>query len=310
MIKNAILIFGLSAFAALTLARSASAEAFYVGEITANGGTISAIDGSTITVTYDITKMTYIDSYYNDDNIGAATTVKNVVNGSDHTGGSMTRTLIGFSSIDSLSGYATSSVILNLACTRNINADWSVRAYALTQSWTEGTSVSGGQTRWGLSSDGATWSTSDGTTPWINTSGTYISIADSSGAETTTYGGGGAFDSAAYADADSSPVEGEWTTVNLTDIWTEASLYGVAVMNYSLATGVTEDQSSEALASNSWVTIKFASDEWVTAAGDVFSDVDASPYLTVTYTVVPEPATLTAFGAACLVGLLRRRKRK
>jgi hypothetical protein len=69
-------------------------------------------------------------------------------NGVSHSDASVTRTLIGFSTIDTLSGYTASSKILNPACTQNSDStgNWSVRAYALTQGWTEGTGK-GGQTK-------------------------------------------------------------------------------------------------------------------------------------------------------------------
>lgn len=294
-------ICGVAICSAVVAGFPAAAETYYVGEVTSNGGTVSGISGRSVSVVYDITKMTYIDSYYNNDEFGGATTVKNVVNGIGHLGASVTRTLVGFSTIDSLCGYSMSSAVLSLACTQNNDANWSVRAYAMAQSWTEGTGVSGGQTRWGLTVNGVTWSTTDGTTIWSNTSGTRTAFGG------MLVGGGGSCDTSAYANAASMPVSGEWTTIDITNHWNKASIYGLVLMDYCISTGVTEDTS--AIDPGGHVTERFATDDWVIGASDVFSYIDASPYLTVTYSVVPEPGTIMMVAIAA-IGFCEFRRRK
>ncbi len=170
------------------------ADALYLGETTPQGGVVTGLTSTTATVTYEIAKATYMDSYYNMDDEGAVTTVKMVVNGAAHSSGSVTRALIGMPTIDTLSGYTSSSVDLALACTQNSDStnNWSVRAYPLTQSWTEGTGK-GGQTQSGSPVSGATWSTSDGTTAWSGTGGSWTAWGG------TITGGGGSYNASGYA---------------------------------------------------------------------------------------------------------------
>jgi hypothetical protein len=273
------------------------ADALYLGETTPQGGTVTGLTSTTATVTYEIAKATYLDSDYNMDDEGAVTTVKMVVNGTAHSNGSVTRALIGMPTIDTLSGYTSSSVDLALACTQNSDStnNWSVRAYPLTQSWTEGTSSTGGQTRTGAAVNGATWSTSDGTTPWSGTTGTWLAYGG------TITGGGGSYNASAYANVATLPVTGSWTTMDLTGIWSQASTDGLLLTDYALNTGVTEDQTQ--IASSSWVTLKFASDDWTIGTTGLFANQDARPNLTVTYVTVPEPGTMALLASGLGVAL-------
>ena len=272
------------------------ADALYLGETTPDGGTVTGMTSTTATVTYEITKATYLDSDYNMDDEGAVNKEKMVVNGVNHTNGSVTRGLLGMPTIDTLSGYASSSVDLALACTQNSDStnNWSARAYPLTQSWTEGTG-SGGQTKSGAAVNGATWSTSDGTTPWSGTTGTWLAYWG------TITGGGGSYNASAYANAATLPVTGGWTTMDLTGIWSQASTYGLLLTDYCVSTGVTEDQTQ--VSASSSVTLNFASDDWTIGTTGLFANQDARPNLTVTYVTVPEPGTMALLASGLGVAL-------
>jgi hypothetical protein len=248
------------ALAALIIfAAALPAAAYSVGDITFSGGTVTAATDSSITVKYFITDATYIDSYYNTNNYDNGG-LKNVVNGSNHYGGSVTRDLIGMPTIDSLAGYTISSVLFDLYCYRNIDtkSNWSIRAYAMTQSWTED----------------ATWDTADGTTAWTNTCGYWNTFSNG-----TITGGGGSFDAETYVNAITEPVVNAKTTIDLTSIWSECNAYGVMVTEYLISTGSMEDNSTLD-ANNGYLTMLFDD--------DVTSN---RPYISVTY-AVPEPATM------------------
>jgi hypothetical protein len=249
------------------------ALAYSIGDTTSSGGTVTALTDSTVTVQYYISAGTYIDS--------SAPTVslndqgyKNVVNGTSHYGGSVTRSLVAMPSIDSLDGYTTSSIVLDLYCsqygyrTTTTYTDYhmSLRAYALTQSWTEA----------------ATWNTTDGTTSWTTLGGTY--------------------DATTYVNATAEPVLGGWTTLDLTSIWSECSPYGVELENYLISSGIAEDQSTLD-PSTGYVTLKYRD--------ETYSVASQHPYVLVTYTV-PEPATiallLSGFVGAVVIRHQRNKK--
>ncbi len=283
-------------------AASPASASYIAGDMTASGGIVTSVTGTSVTVAYDISKTAYIDSYFAKDEMGATTTAKIVVNGPSTSpkGLSVTRQLIAMPTID---GGSMTSAVLNLGCTQAV-VGWSARAYALTQEWTEGTTT-GGQTKSGSVAYGATWLTSDGSTAWAGTSGSRIMYYGTTG--TAYVGGGGAIDALAYADATAQPVAGAWTTIDLTSIWNDVSANGVAIAAYNTTTGVTEDATQ--LLTGAWITEIFATDDWYVSTSGTFANVDASPFLSVTY-AVPEPAALATLlcGAIAVVAIRKRNR--
>jgi hypothetical protein len=226
-------------------------------------------------------KVAYIDGAYNE-NLGAQSTIKNVVNSSTHTGvtaGSVTRSLLGMPSIIVPDGMAIASVTLNLWCTQyNKNSEttnFSMAISPLTHNWVEGTGTKGGG-----SLSGVTWNTYDGTNPWTTA--------------------GGDYDSSVSVVAASTPVINSWTTFDLTSIWSNVDLQSYG----ALLTVSPED--GTLVPSGQWITETFASDDWVNNPG-----TDYNPYISVTFVAVPEPAAviilITGCGAAATI-VFRRRK--
>jgi hypothetical protein len=227
-------------------------------------------------------KVAYIDGAYNE-NLGATSTIKNVLNASDHSGataGTVTRSLLGMPSITVPGGMEIASITLNLWCTSyNKNGaatNFSMALYPLTQSWVEGTGITGGG-----SLSGATWNTYNGTDLW------------------TTAGGGGDYDSSVSVMAASTPSKNHWTTFDLTSIWSNANLqtYG------ALLTITPED--GTLVPSGYWITESFATDDWVNDPG-----ADYNPYVSVTFVAVPEPVTWFMLLSGCIMATLFIRRRK
>ena len=219
-------------------------------------------------------KVAYIDGAYNE-NLGAQSTMKNVVNSSTHTGvtaGSVTRSLLGMPAITTPVGMEISSVTLNLWCTQyNKNGaatNFSMVLYPLTQSWVEGTGIKGGG-----SLSGATWNTYDGTDPWTTA--------------------GGDYDPSVSVVAASTPAINTWTTFDLTSIWSNADLqtYG------ALLTVSPED--GTLVPTGQWITETFATDDWVNNPGN-----DYNPYISATFVPVPEPVAWLTLLSGCTTTIL------
>ena len=225
-------------------------------------------------------KVAYIDGAYNE-NLGAQSTMKNVLNAPTHTGdtaGSMTRSLLGMPSITVPDGMAIESVTLNLWCTQynknGAQTNFSMMLYPLIQGFIEGTGK-GGQ---GLLT-GATWNTYDGTNPWTTA--------------------GGDYDNSVSVMATSMPAPSTWTTFNLTSIWNNANLQTKG----ALLTISPED--GTLVPTGKWITETFATDDWVNNPG-----TDYNPYISVTFVAVPEPVTWLMLFSGYITATLLIRKGK
>ncbi len=243
------------------------------------------------TIDIPLTSTTYIDSYYTTQNLGGGTSVKNVMNGMGHDGGSVTRSLLALPAIvvpAQDAGDEITSVTLNLYCSTYSpptggTTTFSMVAYPMTQSFVQGSCTSSNQTL----TPGATWLTYDGTHPWA------------------TPGGGGDFDSSVSVTANATPVTGSWTTFDLTNIWTDPSLVlqQQEMQNYGVELTVSPENPNLVLPSNSYVTESFRNDNAYPPPTPVV------PYLAVTFTPVPEPsalALLAAGAALAAIGFGRR----
>ncbi len=216
------------------------------------------------TMTYACTSTTYIDSYYNNQNLGGGTTMKNVVNAPSHNaeGSSVTRSLLALPPIPATpAGDVITSVTLNLYCTQyNTNGDtatnWSMVAYPLKRGFVQGN----GNSSNGYNANGATWFTYDGTSDWTTP--------------------GGDFDSSVSVVASATPVISQWTSFNLTSIWTNSSLVvqKQELQNYGVELTVSPENPNLVPASE-WVTESFANDNWSPPPVGI-------PYLAVTFTLV------------------------
>ena len=233
------------------------------------------------TIDIPLNKVTYIDGAYNE-NLGAQSTIKNVVNAADHAGitaGTATRSLLGMPSVTVPVGEQIESVSLNLWCTQyNTNGaatPFSMVLYPLTTGFVEGTGTKGQG-----SLSGATWNTYDGTDPWV------------------TPGGGGDFDSTLPVLASAVPGINAWTTFDLTNLWKNTNLqtHGAEL--------TVSPENPTLVPAGTWVTESFASNDWVNSPGTNYN-----PYLAVTLAPVPEPsaAALLAAGVSlAAIGFGRR----
>ncbi len=213
---------------------------------------------------------TYIDSYYNAQNLGGGTTMKNVVNAPAHNaeGSSVTRSLLSLPSIPAPpAGDAITSVTLNLYCTQyNTNGDtttnWSMVAYPLKRGFVQGN----GKSSNGYNPTGATWYTYDGSNDWTTP--------------------GGDFDSSVSVPASATPVINSWTTFDLTSIWTNPSLAAQKqeLQNYGVELTVSPENPN-LVPAYQWVTESFANDNYTPPP------TPCNPYLAVTFTPLPRPPT-------------------
>ncbi len=216
-----------------------------------------------------LTWTTYIDSYYDTQNMGGTTTMKNVVNAPGHNaeGSSVTRSLLALPSITIPAGEEIQSITLNLYCTQyNVNGDtttnWSMVAYPLTQGFVQGN----GNALNNYNATGATWLTYDGTHCWATP--------------------GGDFDSSVSIQASATPVIGSWTSFNLTNIWTNPSLavQKRELQNYGVELTVSPEN-PKLVPANEWVTESFANDNYTPPPAS------PGPYLAVTFVPLPAPTT-------------------
>jgi hypothetical protein len=226
-----------------------------------------------------LTSVTYIDSGNTTSNYGGKTTFKDVLNGTGHYSGTVTRGLVAMPAVTIPAGEEIESVSLNLYCNQYSppaggSTTFSAALYPLTQSFVQGTAN-------GISTSGATWFTYDGTHPWA--------------------AAGGDYDSSVSVLAAATPATGQWTSFDLTSIWNNTDL-----RTYGALLAVTPENPNLVSPSSSYVTESFASDGWVNTP-----DTNYHPYLSVTFAPlpVPEPSTLAmlvAGASLAAVGFGRR----
>ncbi len=221
---------------------------------------------------YNLTSTTYIDSDFSTQNMGGETAMKNVVNATDHDGGSVTRSLLALPAIvvpPQDAGDVITSVTLNLYCSwysppsPSVPTTFSMVAYPLTQGFVQGN----GDSSNGYNANGATWFTYDGTHDWTMPSGGTTS--------------GGAFDSSVSVALNAAPVMGQWDYFNLTNLWTSPS-YATQqreMQNYGVELTVSPENPN-LVSAGSWVTEEFANDNYTPPPAS------PGPYLAVTFTPV------------------------